>query len=65
MNFDTYDYFCNTDLWLSLRFPLQETSTVVTLLCPQLNWLIVLRPNRISAYCRLPRSDNPIFYICT
>jgi len=65
MNFDTYDYFCNTDLWLSLRFPLQKTSAVVPLLYPQLNWLIVLRPNRISAYCRLPRSDNPIFYICT
>ena len=61
MNFNTYDYFCNTDLWLSLRFPLQKTSTVVPLLCPRLNRLIVLRPNRISAYRRLPRSDNPIF----
>ena len=61
MNFDTYDYFCNTDLWLSLRFPLQKISTVMPLLCPQSDWLIVLHPNRISAYCRLPRSDNPIF----
>ena len=61
MSFNTYDYFCNIDLWLSLCFPLQETSPVMPLLCPQLNRLIVLRPNRTSAYCRLPRSDNPIF----
>lgn len=61
MNFNTYDYFCNIDSWLFLRFPLQKTSTVMPLLCPRLNWLIVLRPNRISAYHRLPRSDNPIF----
>ena len=61
MSFNTYDYFCNTDLWLSLRFPLQKTSAVVPLLYPQLNWLIILRPNRkIITNCRLPRSNNPI-----
>ena len=54
--------FCNIDLWLFLRFPLQKTSTVMPLLCPQSKRLIIiLRLYRNNAYCRLPRSDNPIF----
>ena len=49
-------------MWLFLRFPLQKTSTVMPLLCPQSKRLITLRPYRnIVTYCRLPRSDNPIF----
>jgi len=56
MNFNTYDYFCNIDLWLSLRFPLQKTSSVVPLLCPQLKRLIILRPHRIlrTVGCHVP-----------
>ena len=61
MNFNTYDYFCNIDLWLFLHFPLQKISTVMPLLCSRLNWLIILRPNHVTAYRKLPRSDNPIF----
>lgn len=61
MIFNTYNYFCNIDLWLSLRFPLQKTSSVMPRLCPQSKQLIILRLYHNNVYCKLPRSDNPIF----
>jgi len=57
MNFYTYNYFCNIDLWLSLRFPLQKTSSVMPLLCPQLKQLIILRlyRNLRIVGCHVPK----------